>query len=320
MTKKDANADKIGIRNWRFKPFIALVTCMIILGSCSQSGMLEALGFRYSDPNETVGPDLLPALLPNFRAGDFYKFDDGAAYRVTSIDKNKVVWKIGTKFQFSTLRNIFYPWMSWESDSSRAYAETDGSEELWPLKVGNRARLEIKHFFFREKEGLPIEYVEEFTCSVLGTANITVSAGAFDTFKIRCLRHIERDFYVETIFYYYAPKVGYFVKTVKIKGPVITSTRQLASFEISLDSLSSEEQNSLRQMFQFALNNKASGEKTTWSSANGNQHSTVVPTKTFILANSQVCRNYTQNLVLDDREREFVGRACRGKNGIWKAP
>ena len=233
---------------------------------------------------------------------------------------NVIKWKIGENFRFTTLRNILYPWMSWESEDSLARAETDEPNKLWPLKVGNSGRLQLKNFFNKFKGTHPLEYREELDCTVQSTANIKVLAGSFDTYKIRCHRYIEQTVFTETSFLYYAPKVGYFVKEVYLTGFLGKSSRQLASFGVSTNGLSAEDRKQIDRHFQTALGTKKSGNKSSWTSVDGKRRSTIIPTATFIMDDGQVCRNYSRTLLLEGREREWDGRACRGDQGHWKAP
>ena len=301
--------------------FVTCVFCLAFLGACGLRNVLSFLEINYTDPGETPGPEMPPAPLPEFRAGDFYEFDNGVTYKVVATDAENVSWMIGDSFRFSTLRNILYPWMAWESKSSAAHAETDDPTRLWPLKVGNSGRLHVKNYFYKYKDGSHIEYFEERDCQILSTAKLRVPAGTFDTFKIRCNQYINNTVYMGTTFYYYAHRVGYFVKEINFKGHYGKgSVRQLTSFGVSLDSLPKEDRANLYYNFQLAMNTRRSGERVSWSSADGRQRSTIIPTTTFILDSGQVCRNYSQYLHLDGRQREFVGRACRDDRGVWVAP
>ncbi len=295
---------------------------MFLLTACEKIPGWDLIVISYSDDNEFGTPEIPPVQLPDYRAGDFFKFDNGVTYRVAAVNEEEITWMIGQTFTYKTLPSFLFPWTSWESEKGAAYLETDEDPDvMWPLTVGNSKRIVTKNFYTnKEQGGTETEYNEDRDCKVLAMVTVKVPAGTFDTFKIKCHRYVETSSYMGTRFYYYAPTVGHFVKQVDVIGLGSTDVLQLASYGISLRPLHANDRKELNAHLQNTLGAAPSGETSTWHSADGTQASSVMPTGTFVVGGNTYCRNYVHRLVIDGRERTLTGRACRNGKGVWTKP
>ena len=73
-----------------------------------------------------------------------------------------------------------------------------------------------------------------------------------------------------------------------------------------------------QQAAQTALESRADGQTTAWRNPNSGHSGTYTPTRTYVSANRQPCREYETTVVIDGREERAVGRACRQSDGTWK--
>ena len=294
----------------------SVLSSIILLSSCAD----------FIDDSESPISDIPSSKLPNYRVGDFFLFDNGPDYRVSEITGNEITWKLGKTFTFKTSPNFIFPWTSWESKESSSESESDSDpNSLWPLKLGNKARIKrdisyIKNNSLKEKGGPRAEYSEDRDCSVVATVNVEVPAGTFETYKIKCNRYINSSSYVGTRYYYYSPVVGHFVKQVDVTGLNVTSNIQLVSYGISLEVLEDQSLQGLNQHFQYSLDTVPTGRVSEWTSRDDRQKSSITPTRTYVVEGKTFCRDYIQKININGRERSITGRACRDKIGVWVAP
>ena len=68
------------------------------------------------------------------------------------------------------------------------------------------------------------------------------------------------------------------------------------------------------QATQAALKHNKSGQATTWTNPDSNHSGSVTPVKT-IETNGQVCREFTQTVMIEGKEETVTGKACRDQQG-----
>ncbi len=81
---------------------------------------------------------------------------------------------------------------------------------------------------------------------------------------------------------------------------------------------SAEEIARLEAARQEALERRASGEAVAWRAQSSGRVGTVVPLRTFEMADGRYCQDYRETVVVAGKERERTGRACREANGLWR--
>ena len=259
------------------------------------------------------------AELPEYRAGDFYAYDDGITESVTAVNGNRIDWKTDHGFRFTRYANFALPHLAWRSKTAEAAVELTASPTLlWPLERGGSASFQTRSRIRYSDGRAEGRFVESSRCEVDGTASVEVAAGRFDTYKVTCSVCNAGNVVVLRRTWYYAPNVGHYV--VRLDTHPRSRRRELAAYGFSLASLSEHDRRGIMKVFQRALETKPSGTPTVWRSADGTQLSDVTPTRTFRTDRGVFCRNYLQRVTLDGRSRELQGRACRSADGVWRTP
>ncbi len=265
-------------------------------------------------------PDLAPAYVPTYRAGDFYKFDNGVTERVVEIDGDIVHWAVGKVFTFATYRQPELPRPEWHAPTARAVQVLDEiPDDLWPLQVGNRAQFRSVNTLTKAAGGQDIEYTEHRSCEVEDTETVTVPAGKFDTFLIVCDRFIgNRRSWTGTRIWHYAPDLGHFVmRTDRVSGTTKKTVR-LVSYGVSLAPLNDADRRGYHAAVQEALGSLPSGQTVSWKSTDGTRAAAITPTGTYRSDTGAYCRTYSQILTVDGRAKTIRGSSCRGEAGLWR--
>lgn len=205
--------------------FLATVT-VLTLAACAPPG--PPLEFS----NQDVA--LAPAELPQLQVGDLFESTMNGepwSYEVTEIETNGMIHFAGddgrTWQQASA--DFLVPVSGWQnvpsSGSGSHEVEAGQMTGLWPLEPGRSVT-------FREKgtsDNYPEGWDFNWTCSVLGPAQITVLEVVYDTFPIEC----KRDDGKRTRIRYYSPDVQravYDKNCHKTNGcRVYTTSREIAA-------------------------------------------------------------------------------------------
>ncbi len=69
---------------------------------------------------------------------------------------------------------------------------------------------------------------------------------------------------------------------------------------------------------QSALEYKKTGGSAAWSNPDTGHSGIVTPTKTYVAANGEVCREFTQTVIVDGQEESVTDTACRQDDGTWQ--
>lgn len=81
----------------------------------------------------------------------------------------------------------------------------EASEKIWPLKVGNKISADIATVGARSSRGT-------YSCEVQGREPVTVHAGKFDAFKVKCVMEFPQLRYQDERLYWWSPELKYSVK------------------------------------------------------------------------------------------------------------
>jgi hypothetical protein len=81
----------------------------------------------------------------------------------------------------------------------------DATNNIWPLKVGNKISADISTVGGKSNRGT-------YSCEVLGREPVTVHAGKFDAFKVKCVTEFAQIRYQDERVYWWSPEVKYSVK------------------------------------------------------------------------------------------------------------
>lgn len=85
-----------------------------------------------------------------------------------------------------------------------------------------------------------------------------------------------------------------------------------------LQPLSSIDQRAANDSFQAALEYNTSGIAANWHNPDADISGRTVPVKTLQTSTGQPCREYQQSVIIDNREQQAYGTACRQADGSWR--
>lgn len=86
----------------------------------------------------------------------------------------------------------------------------------------------------------------------------------------------------------------------------------------SFEALSPDEQRAMADTFQYALENNKTNEQSEWVNPDAVRSGGVVPIKTFYNDQGLPCREFTQTIIIADKEEQGYGTACRQPDGSWQ--
>lgn len=86
----------------------------------------------------------------------------------------------------------------------------------------------------------------------------------------------------------------------------------------SFESLDESEQRAMADTFQYALENNKSNDGSVWENPDKARSGDVTPVRTFYNAEGAPCREFTQTIIIGDKEELGYGTACRQPDGHWK--
>ena len=180
---------------------IIAIAAVLTLAACAPPG----------PPIEITGQPvtLAQAELPQLKVGDRFEGttnDEPWNYEVTMIEQDGVIHFAGddgrTWQQASA--DFLVPVPGWQNDPVHGTGQHDGIQPgqktgLWPLEAGKSVTFSQKGSSDKHPNG----WSNEWTCTVLDPAQITVADVTHDTFPIECNRADEK----RTRIRYYSPKM-----------------------------------------------------------------------------------------------------------------
>jgi surface antigen len=73
----------------------------------------------------------------------------------------------------------------------------------------------------------------------------------------------------------------------------------------------------MEEKSQQALESGKTGQAIAWNNPDNGHAGTITPTKTYQEGN-RYCREYTQKVIIDGKEQQAYGRACRQPDSTWQ--
>jgi len=270
---------------------------------------------------EESGPPLAPASLPEYAVGDAYTFDDGRTERVVSANSGSVQWSSAEDFAFATYPNILLPRIEWDSSAEHGERRFDVAPTvLWPLTVGNRTDIKVRETVLLKATGHQSGSMQDWSCSVPGTAKIATQVGMFDAYRVVCRLESDSPFvpYEQERTFYYAPAVRYYVRREdRYRGGDLI-TIQLVDFRTAQPKVPSSLDRLRDSTIQLTLETKLSGEEMSWQTDRGDYKGAVEPLRTFRSKTGQYCRDYAETFDDGTRLYRVVTTACRSQDGKWR--
>ena len=166
---------------------IALSTVAVVVSIAIDDG--RAAKVR----KNTVQAELPPGELVDHAVGDkavwMYKKQGGKKLTVvvTGVKGGIVSWQRTDGCSYDISRVIWRPPTKWKNcygGTGTAKVARKGKSRLYPLKVGNTEKFSVQGKYKRDGKGGKFSTTR--VCKVKSTANVTVPAGRFDTYRIDC--------------------------------------------------------------------------------------------------------------------------------------
>lgn len=211
----------------------AFVISMLAIGACSSvSDIIPDSMFDDDESEEHVEEKVVDdtSLIekpPTFKIGDAFSFNNpDMTWSVMELADDNVHWQNDSGDVQTTSTNPLLPAINWKSDKRgegrRIISAMQGS--FFPLEIGNQVL--FKTTVNTDKP--PYAWEFDWTCDFISQQKTTVPAGTFDTYQIDCYRQKP-----ERWSFFYAPKVGYYVKmeSNNASNPTDVKIRELVSFK-----------------------------------------------------------------------------------------
>lgn len=304
-------------------PFLA----MAATGGCQLTNTLDNFSQSLNEINDGMsayatkatndGPDMASADLPEFGVGDAFVFDSGRAVYVTETSGKNVMWNGGGDYNFVTTADFTLPNLEWsytDKEGQKRSGTTsirDGSKSIWPLAFDKQVRIYITSENIDPETDKTDQYQQWLSCSVPATETVTVEAGTFDTYVIECARHLQQ-WWMQTTKWWYAPKIGYYVKRERKWKSGEYHREDLMTFGPAPAKIPSTDRKRLAALVQTTLEDRLSGKTVT---SKGAITIAITPLNTVQTDKGVWCRTYRQSLSARNRTSSQIKSACRTEKG-----
>jgi len=154
--------------------------------------------------------------LPQYELADTFIYDNGRVEQLVSMSGDALTWSAFEGRQYVRDRNFVVPLLHWDTaDSAGTRQAAPEARALWPLEPGKAVRFRVlTDINVQVKDGASRRRrrAELWSCRVLPSAAITVPAGTFDAFEIRCEQFSPNTMRViSEERWYYSEEVGHYV-------------------------------------------------------------------------------------------------------------
>lgn len=175
----------------------------IFASGCITTDPIETVDLVFADPKFQSKPAMSAAERPTFRAGDVYRYRVGEALvaeTVERVDGDGVWWRdnlgrrwVGGEGALVPTRAVARP----DGQPSPAEVRIESTGDMFPIDIGKTVA-----FRSTKPNWLHGSTRHERSCTVEDYGTLTIAAGTFDSFRIKCLYdgHLRYN--------YYAPAVG----------------------------------------------------------------------------------------------------------------
>jgi hypothetical protein len=265
-------------------------------------------------------PSLPPAALPTYGLGDSYQFSDGSDDRVIAVDGDVVRWR-DNGGMFMTSRDVLAPRLTWADSGTLGARRIDGDPSLlFPLEPAKSVQFTATRNVHPRVGGQQVTVQEDWGCNVIGAARVTTGAGDFDTWRVDCMMRetpavtgsglIQRSFY-------YAPDIGFYVRTDEAVGDAPFQITQLTGYTSSDPVLADSALRQRSYALQRALETQLSGSQAKWADADTGAAGIVTLVDTKHSAQYGWCRDFAERIQSSGRAYSLHGTGCRDPAKIW---
>jgi hypothetical protein len=334
MTSRSCAADSCGSRHC-FAPAVRLhggllpklVPCTLWNNMpCGKPTLLLQLGVLLlllvgcgSHQSATLAtPSAAP--VPDYGVGDSYRFSDGSAENVVAIERDAVQWR-DSDGTYVTAREVLLPRLAWTNASVHGERRiTDARPLLFPLQPGKSVVFSASRTISPLKNGSPTTVLENWQCSVQGTARAETKAGSFDTWRVDCSMTEQSDGSGGSVAqrsFYYAPEIGFYVRREERVGAGQVQRIELTDYTTTGPSLPDSALSLRARRIQQTLEQQVSGEAASWGDPATGSAGDVRPLRTVWSSQHGWCRDFAESIHSSGRVYSVHGTGCRDLSGIW---
>jgi len=196
------------------------LTVGVWLAGCAQvpsGGWQDALDvLRPAARSEAFAPVLPDAPRPTLRAGDTFVFGRGTVRRVQAHGADAITWRTTDGQTQRATPHFFAPLLQQDLPAGSQRSTLSGNPgALWPLRVGRSVSFEETRVSRLRSLGIERRTTLRWDCDVRETRHVSVPAGDFDTFHVRCEAHradLPVRVPVQVMAWDYAPSLGHYVR------------------------------------------------------------------------------------------------------------
>jgi hypothetical protein len=259
--------------------------------------------------------------LPTYGLGDSYRFSDGSSETVVSVVQDTVRWR-GRDGTYVTARDVLLPRLAWAEGGTTGERRFPlGPVELFPLEAGKGIKFTAVRTVRGSGERQAVTAQEDWRCNVAGAINVTTRAGSFDTWRVECSMRespplagngaIRRTFY-------YAPAIGYYVRTEEQVGNQRPRVAELTSFTSSDPVLPDSALRRRSTEIQRVLESELSGTEATWTDARSGTVGNLELLDTRHSERYGWCRDFSEQIRYAGRIYRLHGIGCRDPAKTWQ--
>jgi len=293
-------------------------TAVLFISAC-QAVSLPSLPNFSAQP--VPGPEMPPAQLPSFSVGDSFIYSNGWYETIVGIDGEALNMINKSKRKISNFRNFTLPTPYIEGkDKEFLKSSNVPTNTLWPLRVGNTSKFSTQGRSISKATGQETSYIQRWSCAVEGTERITIRAGEFDTYRVKCQRFTKTGRWWQNRTWNYAPMLGTYVLRRDYHKTNGVKIRELTAIRPSLQDVPKNVRSGIIYAWQSALENKVNNDISSWTDKVTGTSVQVEPLATTRADNGEFCRTYKQYLTRKGMTRIYSGIACRKDKMKWYTP
>jgi len=263
---------------------------------------------------------------PSYRTGDTYVYTGEVSYTVLRVGTDRVTWRDAQGDTFTAPIDVGLPQIEWKNGAWKGRNETrqDRSGD-WPPPDATEVAFDVRSEEWNLDDGADAERSitdARWTCRNEGTRQTTVPAGEFEATVIACERSPAPAGLWQRRVWYYAPAIGHFVRREdRDSAGIETESIELVAAIPGTDGWPPAVRAGLKSAMEAALNEKAVGEETAWSSTAVNEEFAIRVIAESKTVSGQTCRNYVILRMAPNVRHSYPAIACRAPDGRkWSTP
>ncbi len=165
-------------------------------------------------------PSLPAAARPAWRPGDVFVFGRSTVRRIVSGQGDRWVWQTTDGQSYTTTGHFFVPIVDQTLPGRHIRSRIEGRPEtLWPLQTGRSVEFTEHRHQKQTVFGIEQTVVQRWRCEVVDTRYVSVPAGDFEAFHVRCAaRSVSTGLPGQIMTWDYAPAIGHYVQRTWYEG------------------------------------------------------------------------------------------------------